>query len=80
MIQSTAVYEGFLVLRWFLDAVVKDHIFELAFFSYLRTSLLHTETYIFLPLPELITSYSVTYCLPEISGLEIIKSLFLDLV
>lgn len=32
MIQSTAVREGFLVLRWFLDAIWKVHIFGLVVF------------------------------------------------
>lgn len=33
---------------WFLDAILKDHIFELSLFSYLRTSLLPMKVCIFL--------------------------------
>lgn len=35
VIRSPAVREGFLVLRWFLGAILKDHIFGLVVFFFL---------------------------------------------
>lgn len=47
MIQSMAVYKGFLVPRLFLDAILKDHIFGLTVFSYLRASFTYKNLHLF---------------------------------